>query len=131
VRSGEPSRLSAYDGFRHGEDDAVGGDPQNGDYPSLDACDGRGQVPGADAQFCRVQLRGARGLLETKMPPMPFEYQGREAAARFFSAVMRGGRGCRQVATRANGQPSCAMYRQGSGHRDLARERPAGSNAAR
>ena len=46
-----------------------------------------------------------------KMPPMPFEYQGREAAARFFIAMTPpGGRHLRFVHTRANGQPACAAY---------------------
>lgn len=66
--------------------------------------------------FASNDVNGVVALLTedvwVKMPPMPFEYQGREAAARFFSAVIRGGRGYRQVATRANGQPACAMYRQ-------------------
>jgi RNA polymerase sigma-70 factor (ECF subfamily) len=46
-----------------------------------------------------------------KMPPMPFEYRGREAAARFFTAIAPPGyRDCRFVRTRANGQPACACY---------------------
>jgi RNA polymerase sigma-70 factor (TIGR02960 family) len=45
------------------------------------------------------------------MPPMPFEYQGREAATRFFAAVLPpGGHDYRFVRTRANGQPACAFY---------------------
>lgn len=45
------------------------------------------------------------------MPPMPFEYRGRAAAARFFTAVARPGyRESRFVRTRANGQPACALY---------------------
>jgi RNA polymerase sigma-70 factor (ECF subfamily) len=45
------------------------------------------------------------------MPPMPFEYQGREAARRFFS-VVHGlePRPLRFVHTRANGQPALATY---------------------
>jgi RNA polymerase sigma-70 factor (ECF subfamily) len=45
-----------------------------------------------------------------KMPPMPFEYQGREAARRFFAAIMTPGRDLRYVRTRANGQPAFAVY---------------------
>ena len=45
------------------------------------------------------------------MPPLPLEYQGREAAARFFKAVSRPAeRRYRLVATRANGQPAFGMY---------------------
>jgi RNA polymerase sigma-70 factor (ECF subfamily) len=47
-----------------------------------------------------------------KMPPMPFEYQGREAAARFFSAIMPAARDFRYVLTRANSQPAFALYVQ-------------------
>ena len=48
-----------------------------------------------------------------KMPPMPFEYQGREAAAAFFSAIAaRGQHAWRSTPTRANGQPALAIYRQ-------------------
>ncbi len=46
-----------------------------------------------------------------KMPPMPFEYQGHDAVARFFAAVSPPrGREHRFVLTRANGQPACAVY---------------------
>jgi RNA polymerase sigma-70 factor (TIGR02960 family) len=45
-----------------------------------------------------------------KMPPMPFEYQGRQAAARFFTAIMSPGQDLRYVITRANGQPAFAAY---------------------
>ncbi|MEN3263683.1 MAG: hypothetical protein V7646_577 [Pseudonocardia sp.] len=47
------------------------------------------------------------------MPPVPLEYQGRELAARFHTAVtFRQGRMYRLVATRANGQPAFGMYLQ-------------------
>jgi RNA polymerase sigma-70 factor (TIGR02960 family) len=46
-----------------------------------------------------------------KMPPMPFEYQGREAAARFFTAIAPpGGRTLRCLESRANGLPVLALY---------------------
>ena len=41
------------------------------------------------------------------MPPL--EYRGRELAARFFTAVLRG-RTRRLIATRANGQPAFGLY---------------------
>jgi RNA polymerase sigma-70 factor (TIGR02960 family) len=47
-----------------------------------------------------------------KMPPMPFEYAGREAAAQFFAALPVHLGGFRFVETRANGQPAFAVYRQ-------------------
>jgi len=46
-----------------------------------------------------------------RMPPLEFEYQGREAATRFFTVMGRPGRGRqRYVVTRANGQPAFAAY---------------------
>jgi len=46
-----------------------------------------------------------------RMPPVPLEYQGRQLAARFFSAVaFRERRRYRLVPTRANGQPAFAVY---------------------
>jgi RNA polymerase sigma-70 factor (TIGR02960 family) len=46
-----------------------------------------------------------------RMPPVPLEYQGRELAARFFTAVaFRQGRTYRLIATRANGQPAFGAY---------------------
>ena len=43
------------------------------------------------------------------MPPLPLEYQGRERAAQFLTAVGLG-RSWRLVATRANGQPAFGFY---------------------
>jgi RNA polymerase sigma-70 factor (TIGR02960 family) len=45
------------------------------------------------------------------MPPLPLQYQGREAAARFLAAVsFREGRRYRIVPTRSNGQLALAAY---------------------
>jgi RNA polymerase sigma-70 factor (ECF subfamily) len=46
------------------------------------------------------------------MPPLPLEYQGRDTAAQFLSAIaFRGGRrSFRLVATRANAQPAFGCY---------------------
>jgi RNA polymerase sigma-70 factor (ECF subfamily) len=44
------------------------------------------------------------------MPPVPFEYEGREAAARFCTTVFRAGRSFELVPTRANGQPAFGAY---------------------
>lgn len=45
------------------------------------------------------------------MPPLPLEYQGREAASRFFSAAAAWQTpGPRLFATRANGQPAFGLY---------------------
>jgi RNA polymerase sigma-70 factor (ECF subfamily) len=46
-----------------------------------------------------------------RMPPVPFEYQGRHMAGRFFATVaFREGRRYRMVPTRANGQPAFGVY---------------------
>ena len=45
------------------------------------------------------------------MPPVPLQYQGREAAARFLAATgCLPGRSARLVQTRANGQPAFGVY---------------------
>ena len=44
------------------------------------------------------------------MPPMPLEYQGREAVADFLTSVGREGRRYVVVPTRANGQPAFGVY---------------------
>jgi RNA polymerase sigma-70 factor (ECF subfamily) len=44
------------------------------------------------------------------MPPMPLEYVGREAVARFCASIFGAGRRFDLVPTRANGQPAFGMY---------------------
>ncbi len=44
------------------------------------------------------------------MPPMPLEYEGRDAATRFFAAIFGAGRRFHLVPTRANGQPAFGAY---------------------
>jgi RNA polymerase sigma-70 factor (TIGR02960 family) len=45
------------------------------------------------------------------MPPVPDQFQGRELAARFWTATaFRPGRSARLVPTRANGQPAFGLY---------------------
>jgi RNA polymerase sigma-70 factor (TIGR02960 family) len=46
----------------------------------------------------------------TSMPPMPFEYEGRDAVARFCASIFGAGRRFDLVATRANGQPAFGAY---------------------
>jgi RNA polymerase sigma-70 factor (ECF subfamily) len=46
----------------------------------------------------------------TSMPPIPFEYQGRDLVARFFGSILGSGRRFELVATRANGQPAFGAY---------------------
>jgi RNA polymerase sigma-70 factor (TIGR02960 family) len=44
------------------------------------------------------------------MPPMPFEYAGRDAVARFCGSLLDSGRRFDLVPTRANGQPAFGAY---------------------
>ena len=44
------------------------------------------------------------------MPPMPLEYEGRDAAARFCAAIFDSGGRFELVPTRANGQPAFGAY---------------------
>jgi RNA polymerase sigma-70 factor (TIGR02960 family) len=47
------------------------------------------------------------------MPPLPFEYEGREPASRFFASIFGSGRRFDLVSTRANGQPALGAYVRG------------------
>jgi RNA polymerase sigma-70 factor (TIGR02960 family) len=44
------------------------------------------------------------------MPPIPFEYEGRDVVARFCASLFRAGRMFDLVPTRANGQPALGAY---------------------
>ncbi len=44
------------------------------------------------------------------MPPMPFEYEGRELVTRFCASIFQAGRRFHLVPTRANGQPAFGAY---------------------
>jgi RNA polymerase sigma-70 factor (TIGR02960 family) len=48
------------------------------------------------------------------MPPMPFEYEGRDAVARFCAILFGAGRRFDLVPTRANGQPAFGAYLRAS-----------------
>jgi RNA polymerase sigma-70 factor (TIGR02960 family) len=49
------------------------------------------------------------------MPPMPFEYQGRDVVARFCATLFGPGRRYDLVPTRANGQPAFGAYLRAPG----------------
>lgn len=49
------------------------------------------------------------------MPPMPFEYQGRDVVASFCARMFAAGRRIELVPTRANGQPAFGAYVRTSG----------------
>ena len=46
----------------------------------------------------------------TAMPPMPFEYEGRDVVTRFCASIFGSGRRFNLVPTRANGQPAFGAY---------------------
>ena len=48
------------------------------------------------------------------MPPMPFEYSGRDVVARFCSGIFGSGRRFDLVPARANGQPAFGTYLRGA-----------------
>jgi RNA polymerase sigma-70 factor (ECF subfamily) len=48
------------------------------------------------------------------MPPMPFEYEGRDVVARFCASLFDAGRRFDLVRTRANGQPAFGAYLRAS-----------------
>jgi len=48
--------------------------------------------------------------IHVSMPPIPLEYQGRDAVARLFASIFRSGRRVDLVPTRANGQPAFGAY---------------------
>ena len=50
------------------------------------------------------------GDVFVSMPPMPFEYEGRDAVARFCASLFGAGRRFDLVPTRANGQPAFGAY---------------------
>jgi RNA polymerase sigma-70 factor (ECF subfamily) len=49
------------------------------------------------------------------MPPMPLEYRGRDAVARFLAVLFGAGRRFDLVPTRANGQPAFGIYARSPG----------------
>ena len=61
------------------------------------------------------------------MPPMPFEYEGRDVVARFCASIFRAGRRFDLVPTRANGQPAFGAYLRGP-DRHPPRDRPLSSS---
>jgi len=55
------------------------------------------------------------GDVLVSMPPMPFEYEGREVAARFCASLFGAGRRFDLVPARANGQPAFGAYLRSAG----------------
>jgi len=74
-------------------------------------------------RFVRAYETGDVGALVTlltgdvfvSMPPIPFEYEGQDAAASFFAAIFAADRRFSLVPTRANGQPALGAYLHAQG----------------
>ena len=86
---------------------------------------------GVVARFVRAwEAADVAGLVDLltddvfmSMPPMPFEYHGRDAVARFSAALFAADRRFDLVPTRANGQPAFGAYLRAP-DRPPARRRP-------
>jgi RNA polymerase sigma-70 factor (TIGR02960 family) len=103
--------------------------PSGGDRPPLPAPDPRAEEA-IVADFVRAwesaDVDALVALLTDdvfmSMPPIPFEYEGRDVVARFCANLFGAGRRFELVSTRANGQPAFGAYvrtadgtRQGAG----------------
>ncbi len=72
------------------------------------------------AQFVRAYEAGdIAALIElltddvfVSMPPIPLEYEGKDAVARFYAEIIQPGRTTDLMPTRANGQPAFGIYIQ-------------------
>src|SRR5580700_3047886 len=94
--------------------------------PAAPAAAGRGPPPAGGspaedalvAKFVRAWESADLGALVAlltddvfmSMPPMPFEYEGRDVVARFCAGLFGAGRRFDLVPTRANGQPAFGAY---------------------
>lgn len=84
------------------------------------ASDSAGSREAIVEQFVRsweaADIDGVVGLLTDdaflSMPPLPWEYVGREAVGEFFTRFFEAGRRYRLVRTQANGQPAFGAYLQ-------------------
>ncbi len=95
---------------------------RQGSGPSGGADAGLAAVPETRAEvvtrFVRAwesaDLEGLIALLADdvliSMPPLPFEYEGRDVARRFFASIFTSGRRFELIATAANGQPAFGAY---------------------
>ena len=91
--------------------------PSGGDRPPAPASDS----PSEDAVVAKFVAAYESSDLDSlvalltddvfiSMPPLPFEYQGREPASRFFASIFGSGRKFQLLRTRANRQPAFGAY---------------------
>ena len=85
--------------------------------PAPDSPEERGLLDRFVAAFTELDVDALIALMTddawVRMPPLPFEYRGTQAAHRFFTALNAHRRGiARMVPVRANGQPAWGEYRR-------------------
>jgi len=85
--------------------------------PAPDSPEERGLLDRFVAAFTDLDVDALIALMTdgawVRMPPLPFEYRGTQAAHRFFTALNAHRRGiARMVPVRANGQPAWGEYRR-------------------
>jgi RNA polymerase sigma-70 factor (TIGR02960 family) len=110
-RGAEPSVGSRADGAVVGAAGALA-------KAEVAAAAGAPVEAGVVARFVRAwEAADVAGLVDLltddvfmSMPPMPFEYHGRDAVARFSAALFAADRRFDLVPTRANGQPAFGAY---------------------
>jgi RNA polymerase sigma-70 factor (ECF subfamily) len=82
--------------------------------PAPDSPTERALVDGFVRAYASGDVEALVSLLaedvRVSMPPVPLEYEGRDAATRFFTTVMNRSWSLALVPTRANGQPAFASY---------------------
>jgi hypothetical protein len=85
-------------------------------YPDVLVGDGIDMPLGPEARY--EQTDALVALLTSdvfvSMPPMPFEYAGRDVVTRFFASLFGSGRRFDLMPTRANGQPAFGAYLRAS-----------------
>jgi RNA polymerase sigma-70 factor (ECF subfamily) len=91
--------------------------PPGGDCLSAPACDSSVEnaiVAKFVAAYESSDLASLVALLTddvfVPMPPLPFEYEGREPVGRSFASIFGPGRKFDLVSTRSNGQPALGAY---------------------
>ncbi|MCE3276403.1 MAG: polymerase subunit sigma-70 [Propionibacteriaceae bacterium] len=83
--------------------------PPSADSPSEDAIVGK-FVRAYEAADLDALVALLTDDVFISMPPMPFEYEGRDVVARFCASIFAAGRRFDLVPTRANGQPAFGAY---------------------
>jgi RNA polymerase sigma-70 factor (ECF subfamily) len=108
VESVNSALKRARAGLRRRPPEAAGPPPQSGTR-SEDAIVGRFVRAYSSADVDALVALLTEDVF-ISMPPMPFEYEGRDLVGRFCASLFRAGRRFDLVQTRANGQPAFGAY---------------------